>query len=407
MARRAYNATVARVRSGERPNFIALRNAFAKEPPPPWATGAHAVNSLIAAGAVKQAVDAYATNFAKKKKNPTHTFEVGYRSHRRTYTETIKIEKRYQGKASPLLKFAPTAYTKRAECHAFFGSNLKAVGGIRLQDKPHVIERLVAEGSWLKEDAKIHFDKRTSSFHLIYTYQQPKLADPDPEWKQKRIVATDPGVAAFQTTYSPTSGTYGELLEGFGEQIEARILRIDALHSRVDRRSKDVPQGCNRTKRQRYLTTRSLRRRLARERRRHVGWLQAAHYDAANYLLRDHDLVLLPKLHTGELCMRNGRRLRKETSRKMLTMSHYQFRQRVAHASTRYAGRHMIETEEPGTSKTCTNCGCWKASLSLTNRIYDCARCKVSVGRDIAGARNNFFAAYGKAVGIGWDGRDG
>jgi hypothetical protein len=29
------------------------------------------------------------------------------------------------------------------------------------------------------------------------------------------------------------------------------------------------------------------------------------------------------------------------------------------------------------------------------------------VDRQLAGARNNFFAAYGLAVGIGWDGRGG
>ena len=40
----------------------------------------------------------------------------------------------------------------------------------------------------------------------------------------------------------------------------------------------------------------------------------------------------------------------------MLTMSHYMFDQRLQWASTRYAGRHVIDLAgEPGTSKTCGN----------------------------------------------------
>ena len=88
----------------------------------------------------------------------------------------------------------------------------------------------------------------------------------------------------------------------------------------------------------------------------------------------------------------------------MLTMSHYMYRQRLQWASSRYAGRHVFETEEPGTSKTCTSCGFWHANLQLNDKTFVCPKCHLSVDRDIAGARNNFFAAYGNAVGIGWDG---
>jgi len=31
----------------------------------------------------------------------------------------------------------------------------------------------------------------------------------------------------------------------------------------------------------------------------------------------------------------------------------------------------------------------------------------VKVNRDVAGARNNFFSEYGRAVGVGWDGQSG
>lgn len=35
---------------------------------------------------------------------------------------------------------------------------------------------------------------------------------------------------------------------------------------------------------------------------------------------------------------------------------------------------------------------------------FRCAACGTCVGRDLNGARNNFFAAFGAASGMGWDG---
>ena len=200
-ARRAYNQTLARIKNGEPVNFINLQKAFRAEPPPEWASGKKAVASSILAGAQKQATDAYNTNLKKKKKNPNHRFEVKFRSTKRTLTEVIKIEKdRYNSdkKHSTLLAFRPVPYTRRPECLAFFGNNLKDVGGIRLQSShAENIERMVAEGNRLKEDAKIHYDKRTNKFRFVFTFEAPQVEDLDPEFLNKRVVATDPGCKAF------------------------------------------------------------------------------------------------------------------------------------------------------------------------------------------------------------------
>ena len=426
-ARRAYNWTLEQIKEHDhRINAIALRTKFRAEyEPPDWLkndVGGHAVNSDILAAACKQVVDAYSSNFAKQKKDPSHSFEIKYRG-RRNYTEVVKIAKDSPlKKTSQLLKFAPVPYANsdgRAECLAFFGCSLKDVGGIRLQDKAFVVERMLAEGNRLKEDAKIKWDRRTDAYYFVYTFEQPKLPDPDPEFKGKRVVTLDSGVTPFNAFYSPTSGEYGQLLHDFRGRLEPRILKLDALQSRVDGRystrfdpvtkkiaeKKIKPSPTGRTKRQYRRTTRRLEKRLARERRRHYGWTEAAHYDAANFLLGKHDLVVNPKLKTQRLSMRSGRTLRTKTARSMLTMSHYMFDQRLKWASSRYEGRHVVDdTGEPGTSKTCGNCGKWKPNLALGDKVFQCDLCGVHIDRDTAnGARNNFFAALGKAMGVGPD----
>lgn len=393
--------------------MISLVKAFRAEPPPRWATGKEAVASSITAKAVHQAVNAYRTNFAKKEKNPEHQFDVKFRSTRRTPTEIIQIEKDRYGsskKHSTLLAFRPLPHTRRPECLAFFGNNLKSFGGIRLQSShAETIARLVAEGNRLKEDAKIHFDKRTNKFHFIHTFEIPKLEDPDPKFLSKKIVATDPGVKTFQAWYSPSTGQYGKLLKSADDELKRRCLRLDALHSRCDRRKnrRGKPHAGRRNAKQRYRTTRRLKKKLAKDRRKLHDWIEAAHYDAANFMLSRFDLIIQPKLKVSELSEKKNKttvKLASRVVRKMLTWSHYAFRERLKSTAVRYAGRHVIESVEPGTSKTCTNCGYWHSALSLSDRTFVCPRCAVQVDRDVAGARNNFFSEYGRAVGMGWDG---
>lgn len=433
VARCAYNWANECVREGfARPNHYELRSRwranklmdsldFAN-------TSATRVSSNIASRAIQQLTDAYASNFAKRRRNSGHTFQVRYRSHVKTPTETIIIDKDiagpdndYKKKTSTLLRFVPSTANDTpklrsgvAECLAFFGNNLTHVGGIRLQDKARVIARLVSEGNRLHEDAKIRWDKATGQYHFIYLHVIPKLDDPE-GFERKRIVATDPGCSPFQQWYSPTSGNYGQLLAGARPVLKAKCQRLDALHSRIDRRNRTPSQWKSTARRQsrctsaqrrakRRRTGRRLKRKLARDRRRLRGWVEAAHYDAAHFLLKDHEIVIQPVLQIQRLTAKAQRCFGSKMARAMYTWSHHLFRQRLKSAAARYPGRHVFETTEPGTSKTCTHCGCWKADLRLGDKRFDCSRCGVQVDRQVAGARNNFFAAYGLAVGMGWDG---
>ena len=413
-ARHAYNWTVAQVEKHDaRPNFYDLRKAYREsDTQPAWAAP---VATRIVAGAVEEATNAYKSNIAKRQKNPGQhgAFHVHFRSHKKTQHEVIRIEGKGENGTSPLLALKPVPVANNAalrdECLAFFGSNLKSVGGIRLQDKPHVIARLRTEGPKGQGDGvintcRIQYDKRSDSFHFLYVYELAPLPDPDPSFKTKRVVATDPGVRSFQTWYSPTSGRYGELFVDGRDALEARCRAIDARTSLVAQRGERYAEVArDRRRRQRQGTFRRMKRKLAKERRRLTRWMEAGHYAAANHLLRSHELVIAPTLRVAEMVPKDGRVFGCKTARAMLTWSHGRFERRLEAAAYRHPGRHVIvDSGEPGTSKTCTNCGHWNAGLGAS-RIFECAVCGVHVNRDVAGARNNFFAAYGRAMGVGWD----
>jgi putative transposase len=383
------------------------------------------VHTKIEAQGIAMMTKAHKAEWAKALKQGKPAHPIRFRSARKSLTETLILEKGSTG--GPAVRFLPVPYVlknRRALCIVKIGGkNFEEAGDqalhnkqknqkenpckkreryFLLEDREETIQRLLTEGT-PRFECKIKWDKRVGSFHLIYLYELPKLVDPDPTFQNKRIVATDPGVYPFQAWYSPTSAEYGRLLEGDTDKLMQRCIALDKRQSWLDR----FQGGRTRRKRQRYRTRKRFRRRLARERNRLRGWVQAAHYNCANLLLKKHDLVLQPLLETARLSRRATRRIQKDTVRKMLTWSHSLFVQRLESKAGCYPGRHVIHCKEPGTSKTCTHCGHWKANLRVSDKRFVCPRCHLVVDRQLAGARNNFFAAYGAAVGVGWDGVDG
>ena len=301
------------------------------------------------------------------------------------------------------------------ECDMFLGSNFGHLGPIRVQDKARHIHALVAEGDRLKENGKILWDKRTGAFYFLYLRALPKPVDPDPDFLNKRVVAMDPGCRPFQAWYSPTTGSHGTVLAGLEDKIKARRRALNLQQQRVTRRKADDKRPdapTSRARRERlqtaYLrakarahTTRRMAKRLIRERIRFNNWIAAAHYDAANFMLHDHDVVIQPKLAVQRLVAQAPAQA---IGQRYLDLAHFAFRQRLISKAALYPGRHVLESIEPGTSRTCTLCGFWKADLAVTDKIFHCPHCNLCVDRQVAGARNNFFAAYGMATGIGWDG---
>jgi len=372
------------------------------------------VSSRFMNQAIKDLVQAYTSNYAKLKKNPLHKFTVKDRNVNSALTKCIHVES--QNALHEVIKVYPSSKSKRrAECKLRFGNNLENSGPILIQGKEKIIAKIVATGAKLHAEAMIQWNKSMNAFYFIWVDELPILPDPDKSFQNKRIVALDPGSSPFQQWYSPTSGEYGVLLSGARDELKNHCLKIDKLRHRIDHRKKH-PADCvtkkgkrsytkkkQRHKRQR--TAQDLRKKLRRECKRLSGNMQAAHYDAANFLLKSHDIVIAPVLNTGRLMERSKRGIfGSKLARALYTWSHRLFRQRLAFAAARYPGRHVYECSEPGTSKTCTNCGAWKQNLRLSDKVYNCSICGISVDRQLAGARNNFFAAYGMASGVGWDG---
>ena len=191
------------------------------------------------------------------------------------------------------------------------------------------------------------------------------------------VVALDPGVRTFLTFFSETEcGKLG--YRAFG-RIQRLCHWLDDLISRTQTES-------NRHRRRR------MRRAQARMRRRITALVDELHWQAARWLTSNYKVILLPFLRTHDLTRRAGRRIRSKTARMMLTLRHYEFRQRLLWKAWQ-RGALVIEADEAYTSKTCSWDGTVRDNLGGRAVIRDSAG--FGMDRDVNGARGIFLRALG------------
>lgn len=89
----------------------------------------------------------------------------------------------------------------------------------------------------------------------------------------------------------------------------------------------------------------------------------------------------------------NGARSKSGLSRSILDAAPGEFRRQLAYKTSWYGSDLVVVDRWEPTSKTCSNCGCVKPKLSLSTRIYRCARCGLVLDRDVNAARNIAAAA--------------
>lgn len=191
------------------------------------------------------------------------------------------------------------------------------------------------------------------------------------------ICALDPGIRTFLSFYSPEcAGKLGD--KDFG-RIHRLCFYLDGLVSKI------------------ALTKGGIKRRLkkAAEKMRNKisNLVKEMHHQAANWLTKNFQVILLPTFETSQMASITGRKLRSKTVRAMLTWSHYQFQQFLLHKAQERGKTVLLVTEEY-TSKTVNWTGEIDQKLGGKKKI----RSKITgtwMDRDINGALGIFLKALG------------
>ena len=185
------------------------------------------------------------------------------------------------------------------------------------------------------------------------------------------VVSLDPGVRTFQTFYSP-NGIVGTIGDGISKNMLYPIAkRIDRLQSLMT----EVPGK----------TRRNMKKRCAKLRTKIKNIVNNLHWEACNFLCSNFNTIIIPPFEVKNMTSVQAK-ISSRTTREMLSLSHYAFRQKLISRGT-HVGCNIILASEAYTSLTCTKCGNQKDDLR-GSKTYKCEECGMKMDRDMNGARN-------------------
>ena len=125
------------------------------------------------------------------------------------------------------------------------------------------------------------------------------------------------------------------------------------------------------------------------------------HRKTAKFLCEKYDTVIIPNFRVKQMTQKKDsnnvwkRNIGSETTRKMLNLGHYKFRQLLIAKGEATGTKIIIGTEE-WTSKTCGNCT-WINHWLSNEKELKCENCDSRTNRDINAARNIMMLNWDRA----------
>jgi putative transposase len=244
------------------------------------------------------------------------------------------------------------------------------------EESTHSSTRFVRQSPLPEElgyDSRLVLERRTNFYYLCIPMPL-EVRSENQAPVTKRIIALDPGVRTFMTSYDPSGESIDFAAKDIGH-IYRLCHHLDKLNSRWD--AKEV----------RHHQRWSMRKAGVRMRRRIRHLVDDLHCKLAKYLCETYSVVLLPKFETQGMIRRGQRRIRSKTARAMCTLSHYRFQRRLIDKAREYPWCRVVIVSEAYTSKTCGRCGKIHAKLG-GNKVFRCPSCQLECDRDKHAARN-------------------
>ena len=301
-----------------------------------------------AAGDLK---DAFTSNVEKKNKDPSHEWNYKFRS-KKARLQTIKIPHKCIGSGGIIF---PTFSNKEP---------LKSFEGPVQSDG----------------ELQIHLD-RMGVFWATELRRTVPVAF-DPEKKDIKICALDPGVRTFNTVFD----NQGIVTEMAPKDV-GRIYRLCAHADKLQCRIVEKPeQGMRSKKRCR------LRKAWLRLLQRIRFLVKDCHRKCAKYLCSGYDVVFIPDFNSKSMTekSRGYRRMTNKVARALMNWSHYTFRQ-VLKAKAAETGTKVVVMTEEYTTVTCGHCGHVRSKFG--GKTFCCPQCGMTCDRDVNGARNILIKA--------------
>jgi IS605 OrfB family transposase len=224
-------------------------------------------------------------------------------------------------------------------------------------------------------DSSISCNSRLNIYYLNVNYKNKEKANKK-ILENNKICSIDPGNRTFLSIYSDNE--INMIGNGILIKIGKICKEIDILNSKINKKKKE--------NKNQYKYNKNKRKNYKKAIFRKIEYLKNIKKDLHNksikYLCDNYSKIITAPFEIQEM----SQKFNSKISRNMYCLSYYSFLSKLKKKCERYDIVLDIKNESY-TSKTCTNCGNIKYNLG-SNKIYNCEFCKLSIDRDINGARN-------------------
>ena len=303
-------------------------------------------------------------------------FQMGYKNRFKMRQETIPFERYRFADERTYLSPGSKKYTG-GEAYIGIPYQNKEMR-LRIKGKVPAILRGRVDQKSVRKEIKI-IRTRLGEYFAVVSVETPQtsLYQNDPTGD---MVSFDPGSKTFLTWHS-NDGTWGEI--GKFDPQEALLRKADRLKSDLDGLGKTKSCSWRRRMRRRFLAT------LEKVRNR----TEDLHNKVCSWVTKRFRVIILPSFDTSQM-VSSSSRLSSTTCRKMMTWSHYRFRQKLISVAQKFKEVKVRISNESFTTKTCGRCGKIWEKMTLNDRIFKCENCGLVSGRDCHAARNIGLRAF-------------
>lgn len=304
----------------------------------------------VRAEAIKELITNIKTNIGKLKNHTITKFSMKYKSKKQN-TQSITIPK-------SAIKFKD----QKAYIYPTILKDSIKIGRRTLKKHKKNFKKFKNLDFNIEHDCKLCFNG--FEYYLLIPVDKKVQTKKD----ENRILAFDPGEKTFQTAFSENEIIESNINQKKYDKIENKIKLLQSLSAK-----KEIKLN---------------KKKKLKLHQKIKNLVNDMHWKLITYVKKNYNDVLIPNFESQKIMNKMSFGLKK-VKKNLLSFCHYKFRMRLIEKTKELHNFRVYTVCEDYTSKTCTNCGSIKDIKN--ERIYNCEKCNLIIGRDINAARNIFL----------------
>jgi putative transposase len=237
------------------------------------------------------------------------------------------------------------------------------------------LKKKVMAGEWTVQSVTISFTG--GRWQASFLVRQFVNAFPSAIRPLGPLVGVDVGIEYLATLTVPIPGVSDEHghVENPGH-LDAELDRLAQLDRHLARCQKGSKNRAKILKRRQLLYG-----RISRTRELNLHRLTAT-------LANNFETIVLENLNVVRMVNKSKKDTTKILSRSIYDAGWYEFRRQLEYKTKDRGHRVVVVERHYPSSKKCSHCGETKAKLALSDRVFECRTCGISLDRDVNAARN-------------------